>query len=518
MAPNKEAKNLSGYGRNGDSMLMHVQPREVAGLQALARSQGTSLTVNPHTGLPEAFSLGGFFQSMLPTIAGVGLGMVPGMTPLAAGLLTGAATTAVTGDLGQGILGGLGGYGGAGLGQNALAGAGSGFDAAKIGTEQAGQAGQAGQISDLIGTNNQPFMPSTPTPVSGINAQVPQGGMTQGLDANSFGPNFNTVERGGFDPDAVGSMVNLEQSQPMLSAEELAGASSTSSPFMDKLSLAGSNVAESPMAFLNANKMGIGMPLGIAALNSMPQEGMGVEEGEEDKYDPYARLNLGGPSSRGESGLRLLAGGGPVSFAEGGSMQGGGREAMQGAGAINVGSGGGGGDSLGLFADQARIEQVLAQQAQMQAAQPQSGMNGKGGIGNQSMIPGVRGGGGNGNMSLIEQSQRNQLPPISLRENINSLNLSDTGQRSLKLAKGGYLDGAGDGMSDSIPATIEGRQPARLADGEFVIPADVVSHLGNGSTKAGSQRLYAMLDKVRHARTGNKKQGKQIKASKFLPA
>jgi hypothetical protein len=84
--------------------------------------------------------------------------------------------------------------------------------------------------------------------------------------------------------------------------------------------------------------------------------------------------------------------------------------------------------------------------------------------------------------------------------------------------KGGYLDGQGDGMSDSIPATIEGKQPARLADGEFVVPADVVSHLGNGSSKAGSKRLYAMLDKVRHARTGNKKQGKQIKADKYLPA
>jgi hypothetical protein len=85
-------------------------------------------------------------------------------------------------------------------------------------------------------------------------------------------------------------------------------------------------------------------------------------------------------------------------------------------------------------------------------------------------------------------------------------------------AKGGYLDGAGDGMSDSIPATIEGKQPARLADGEFVVPADVVSHLGNGSSKAGSKRLYAMLDKVRHARTGNKKQGKQINPAKYMPA
>jgi hypothetical protein len=86
------------------------------------------------------------------------------------------------------------------------------------------------------------------------------------------------------------------------------------------------------------------------------------------------------------------------------------------------------------------------------------------------------------------------------------------------MARGGYLNGQGDGMSDSIPATIEGKQPARLADGEFVIPADVVSHLGNGSSKAGSKRLYAMLDKIRHARTGNKKQGKQINPNKYMPA
>lgn len=79
------------------------------------------------------------------------------------------------------------------------------------------------------------------------------------------------------------------------------------------------------------------------------------------------------------------------------------------------------------------------------------------------------------------------------------------------------LKGPGDGMSDNIPATINGRQPARLADGEFVIPADVVSHLGNGSTEAGAKHLHAMMDKVRKARTGNSKQGKQINAKKYMP-
>jgi hypothetical protein len=81
-----------------------------------------------------------------------------------------------------------------------------------------------------------------------------------------------------------------------------------------------------------------------------------------------------------------------------------------------------------------------------------------------------------------------------------------------------FLSGGGDGMSDDIKATINGNQPARLADGEFVIPADVVSHLGNGSSKAGAKQLYSMMDKVRKARTGNSKQGKQINPRKYMPA
>lgn len=81
-----------------------------------------------------------------------------------------------------------------------------------------------------------------------------------------------------------------------------------------------------------------------------------------------------------------------------------------------------------------------------------------------------------------------------------------------------FLSGGGDGMSDDIPATINGNQEARLADGEFVIPADVVSHLGNGSSKAGAKQLYSMMDKVRTARTGRKAQGKQINPRKYLAA
>jgi len=115
----------------------------------------------------------------------------------------------------------------------------------------------------------------------------------------------------------------------------------------------------------------------------------------------------------------------------------------------------------------------------------------------------------------------NTLASQESLENAKTLGYAEGGLTAFAMGgrpKGGYLNGAGDGMSDSIPATIEGKQPARLADGEFVVPADVVSHLGNGSSKAGSKRLYAMLDKVRQARTGNKKQGKEINPNKYMPA
>ncbi len=94
---------------------------------------------------------------------------------------------------------------------------------------------------------------------------------------------------------------------------------------------------------------------------------------------------------------------------------------------------------------------------------------------------------------------------------------------TLEMAGGGralpprYLDGHSDGMADKVPAHIDNKRPAALSDGEFVIPADVVSHLGNGNSNAGAKRLYEMMDRIRAARTGNHKQGKQINPDKFMP-
>ena len=82
---------------------------------------------------------------------------------------------------------------------------------------------------------------------------------------------------------------------------------------------------------------------------------------------------------------------------------------------------------------------------------------------------------------------------------------------------GYYLGGTTDGMADKVPARIDGGQEARLSDGEFVVPADVVSHLGNGNSNAGAQQLYDMMDRVRKARTGRESQGTQINPSRYMP-
>jgi hypothetical protein len=80
---------------------------------------------------------------------------------------------------------------------------------------------------------------------------------------------------------------------------------------------------------------------------------------------------------------------------------------------------------------------------------------------------------------------------------------------------GRYLQGKTDGMADEIPSSIDGEQPAALSHGEFVIPADVVSHLGNGNSDAGAQKLYEMMDRIRQARTGTTEQGKEINPDEF---
>jgi hypothetical protein len=127
----------------------------------------------------------------------------------------------------------------------------------------------------------------------------------------------------------------------------------------------------------------------------------------------------------------------------------------------------------------------------------------------------------------MNQSSGGTVDPMSGEPNMQGTRLASGGISDAGYNLGGYSDGGrllrgpGDGVSDSIPASIGHKQPARLADGEFVVPARIVSELGNGSTEAGARRLYAMMDRVQSARgktVGKGKVAKNTRADKYLPA
>lgn len=149
------AQDLAAYGRNGDSMLVHMTPGEVRGLQALATTHGGSLSVNPDTGLVEA----NFLKRILPAIAGAALAATGIGAPMA-GLMVGGFETIRTGDLGQGLLAGLGAFGGAGMG-SALSTAGQASTQAAAQTAAAGPdlAAQNAAMGDIAA--NQSFYGNT---------------------------------------------------------------------------------------------------------------------------------------------------------------------------------------------------------------------------------------------------------------------------------------------------------------------------------------------------------------------
>jgi hypothetical protein len=452
------SKGIASLGRNGDSMLVHMNPNEVAGLQSLAMAQGGSLTINPDTGLPEAFSLGGFFTSILPTIVGGIVGGPLGMGAMG-GLLSGAATgagiAAAKGEnaLMGGLMGGMGGFGGAGLADAFKAAGASTIMGNSANAANIANAGNAASTTGGAGNLGMFTAGNAGTPGVGPETLFGQAGEYAQAGAPTIGttpsPDFTAISNAGSStsPGGFTSTFQSNLGQTGTGIKNLLGFGDT----------AGTQSAAWDAAKAVTPNLGTKLALAggqglLGGLEPSDLYGDPINRPDKDKYDPYATLNLSG-----DTGLRLLAQGGTVSGA--GTAQG-----IESGGNYNTYNTS---DSL-----------------------------------NQNSLS--KDGYGIGRLE-------------SLANTMSGAQAANYGKQQM-FAHGGYLNGAGDGMSDSIPATIEGKQPARLADGEFVVPADVVSHLGNGSSKAGSKRLYSMLDKVRQARTGHKKQGRQINPDKYLPA
>jgi hypothetical protein len=427
------AQHLASKGRDGDTELVHMTKGEIKGLQGLALAHGGSLSINPDTGLVEA----NFLKRLLPTIAGIGLNMMfPGSGALI-GAGIGAFETARTGDIGKGLMAGLGAYGGANIAQglSTAATAGATADAANLANyAQAGGETTAGMVA------------ATPAPTFAQNAA-------------------STME-------GAKSLFNTPGAATTFAKDNLMNIGAAAAPVVsDALTPKGPEIPGAP----EEDPRYAGSPYRYNLAS-------GFQGSTPTRPNPYYR-----PTGLG------YAAGGDVMMAGGGAFD---DEGM----GDDVGMAAGG--IAGYAAGGLKMGQGIARDTDTDTASL--------GAYDAAM------------KRMEKQFAAGNLKPREMPKS----GIAKLGQMKAMASGGlgGYSDGGrmlkgpGDGMSDSIPAVIGKRQPARLADGEFVVPADVVSHLGNGSTDAGAKKLYSMMDKIRKARTGKKKQAPAVKASKYMPA
>jgi len=576
---NQTAQNLASYGRHGDTTLVHMSPQEVRGLQALARKNGTTLTINPHTGLPEAFSL----KRLLPMIAGGVLTAASGgaLSPLTIGLMTGGIGALATGSLKEGLMMGLGAAGGAGLAGSATSlaapatsGAGSAAGATSAAGSAAGTATVPGSVagssayaptltsSQSAGTLGftpnaaaSPSLTTVPGSVAGSSAYTQPtimdtsrgaftgmegGGAGSGYTANTVAsgsgyPSYTSIAQPNapiVEPNVITSTAPppIEASSSLTDPRGAALGETTlaqvppkpSGLTFDNMS---SNLArtkegfgkafesgEAASEFLGSNKMNLAMSGAPLLIQDQPE----IPE-EESYIRPYTldieNVSDRPASARGVEDERLryrytagtpyrAAQGGIIAFAEGGNTP----------------------DGQELNTNPA----MMMRRDQMQVP-PLAGILDPNRLNNYYGSGSIAQGYAKGGELEDERKYREvrkkidrMADPYTFAAYQSGRGLYDAALQNF--AEGGlsnvprFLSGGGDGMSDSIPATINNRQPARLADGEFVIPADVVSHLGNGSSKAGAKQLYAMMDRVRTKRTGKKKQAPAVNPRKTMPA
>lgn len=606
------ANHMQAKGRNDDSMLVHMTPGEVGGLQALAMAHGGSLTINPETGLPEA----GFLSKLLPVIAGFALNaFLPGVGSAigsalgglsgAAGtsILVGGATGLATGSLEKGLMAGLGAYGGAGLGTGVTQ-TGAQLSSipqataanpaiTQIGASGAPTSAVYGNLTNQSLANTSSMIPSGSNVMSSMgvpsaNALTPSATDLVGTGLkNSFGNGMDGLKAlygnipGGTLP-ALGAYAlmgnddkftptqtnqgmirpyTLDRQQNQSAYNTQIGGNPQNMPvdsrgnlmdssertfFTDTYTAGKPYKAPGPEYAADGGLMGLpsyavgGQPEQQAAFNAVGMNGnYPMSQLQTPMYSdpgmqrPMAREvtnpsgDVGVDSFTGEA---RMAGGGMTAFGGGGvanpqasaptvdydynpknmeytqttttpppaGIGGKGLLAQLGRQG-NAGSGANGFVNPGLF--QGLIPALMQQQ------QPQPKVETKiiGGMTDPYMPP-------------QQQTQIGETSPQSDIAQYAIGGIADLGGYS---DGGRLLKGPGDGVSDSIPASIGNRQPARLADGEFVVPARIVSEIGNGSTEAGARKLYKMMDRVQHARrktVGKNQVAKNTRAEKLLPA
>jgi hypothetical protein len=536
------AEHLKNQGRNTDTELVHMTKGEVKGLRELALAHGGDLTINPETGLPEA----GFLSSILPVVAGAAaIALAPetggaslALEPWMVGAGVGLADWAITGNLKQGIMAGLGAYGGAGLTSSLMASgaevaAGSAGTATNAAAQEAGR--QAVEQAAAAGADKAAQEAARQAAIDEASSRVTQESMKQAYP---------------------GAMANM--------GTGLKAAAAAPGTFLsNNMGVVGAALAPAAMSAPPGNVMPgtqqQSNPFGLKTLSpdfkgSFPTPPNPHYQAQYTDYtkNPYQ----GGPQAQ------------PQNMAVGGIAQ---------AQPANVDFMGG---DMFPQSQQQRSYYATPTQAPTGAQQVMASYEPKtnpltgetiqnmasGGIASYagktgSLVDAMNTYNASTKQGIVDLPRTSGADPgIYTDTDPNTRNLDAYGAALYNLKKrakkagmsknavalpdvkqlgdieedaagglmaghglGGYSDGGrllkgpGDGMSDSIPAQIGKHQPARLADGEFVVPADVVSHLGNGSTEAGAKQLYAMMDKIRSARTGKKKQAPEVKPEKYLP-
>jgi len=596
------ANHLQSAGRGEDKVLVHMTPKEVGGLQALAMAHGGSLTINPQTGLPEA----GFLKKLLPTLLGAGLTIASGgaLSPLMAAGIVGGGTALATGSLKQGLMAGLGAYGGAGLGAGlaktgaAAAGAGAGAGAgtgvtiasqpaasmAGANLSTAGTAANAANIVNqpalsMAGANVAPTISSTAAStaapsmtsnvVSGVKALGQEGGLGRLYDAlpkNTLPALGGALLAGmsdqkGITPqqsksyirpytyDRTQNQTAYDMGAPMYA--ETPGSSAERNYFTDGYTAQKPILAPGPEYAAEGGLMGyaVGGPIEqMAAMNAVgantgyPMAAVNTPVYANPMIQRPEAVNVIAPS--GDAGVSAYSG--EPRFAGGGKT-------------VTVAPEGYNTTGNYQYAYDPNTMQFTQTSAPTMKANPIRGIMNKVGamITGQFNAPVLDTGAKvSGGMAPPAMGPAPAIPaqPAYTPPNIpayqspeqqlglgNFYSMMDRQLAGLQ-GLGGYdgyaagggvshlgdysdggrlLKGPGDGVSDSIPAVIGNRQPARLADGEFVVPARIVSELGNGSTEAGARKLYAMMDRVQKARgktVGKGKVAANTRSEKHLPA
>jgi len=475
------AQHIQSQGRGDDSVLVHMTPGEVSGLQALAMAHGGSLTINPETGLAEA----GFLGKLLPMILGAA-GMAFGIPPIWMGALGAIGGTAITGDLKQGLMAGLGAFGGASL---------------------AGAAGIGGAISK----NALGIMGNAGSGVAKAAAGAAGAGGTALPGATGTAAN---VGAGITTPGISGAAAKLASTGVPVTSTGLSTLGTSVAPAGIDLGVqgfgtaAGTAAAKTGLAglaqgFGDSARMGLGTGIAAKAAPMLAASGVlsgvsGAMSGGAEGPDGRIDNSYQGPYFA-QDRQQILDPDGPVT----------GRQRRF----FNV-------DMPEIRNTMGQVTQpgshtVRGTQIMQPVFRPATKSKGFLGIGSKTIkdnmydfVPveyqgGVEPNPGSytgyargGEIELADGSFVIDARTVSEIGN----GSSNAGMEALRRMGGRPVEGPGDGVSDSVPARIGKNQPARVARDEVIIPADAVRRLGNGNPKRGADKLYALMDKAHKAR------------------